>query len=1459
MENKVHYKLHKVKKQWVTIAVASAALATVVGGLSATTSSVSADETQDKIVTQPNLDTTADLVTSTEATKEVDKRTNTKEADVLTPAKETNAVETATTTNTQATAEAATTATTSDVAVAAVPNKEAVVTTDAPAVTTEKAEEQPATVKAEVVNTEVKAPEAALKDSEVEAALSLKNIKNIDGKYYYVNEDGSHKENFAITVNGQLLYFGKDGALTSSSTYSFTPGTTNIVDGFSINNRAYDSSEASFELIDGYLTADSWYRPASIIKDGVTWQASTAEDFRPLLMAWWPNVDTQVNYLNYMSKVFNLDAKYSSTDKQEDLKRAAKDIQVKIEQKIQAEKSTQWLRETISAFVKTQPQWNKETENYSKGGGEDHLQGGALLYVNDSRTPWANSNYRLLNHTATNQKGTIDKSVLDEQSDPNHMGGFDFLLANDVDLSNPVVQAEQLNQIHYLMNWGSIVMGDKDANFDGIRVDAVDNVDADMLQLYTNYFREYYGVNKSEANALAHISVLEAWSLNDNHYNDKTDGAALAMENKQRLALLFSLAKPIKERTPAVSPLYNNTFNTTQRDEKTDWINKDGSKAYNEDGTVKQSTIGKYNEKYGDASGNYVFIRAHDNNVQDIIAEIIKKEINPKSDGFTITDAEMKKAFEIYNKDMLSSDKKYTLNNIPAAYAVMLQNMETITRVYYGDLYTDNGNYMETKSPYYDTIVNLMKNRIKYVSGGQAQRSYWLPTDGKMDNSDVELYRTNEVYASVRYGKDIMTADDTEGSKYSRTSGQVTLVANNPKLTLDQSAKLNVEMGKIHANQKYRALIVGTADGIKNFTSDADAIAAGYVKETDSNGVLTFGANDIKGYETFDMSGFVAVWVPVGASDDQDIRVAPSTEAKKEGELTLKATEAYDSQLIYEGFSNFQTIPDGSDPSVYTNRKIAENVDLFKSWGVTSFEMAPQFVSADDGTFLDSVIQNGYAFTDRYDIGMSKDNKYGSLADLKAALKSLHAVGISTIADWVPDQIYSLPGDEVVTATRVNNYGETKDGAIINHSLYAAKTRTFGNDYQGKYGGAFLDELKRLYPQIFDRVQISNGKRMTTDEKITKWSAKYMNGTNILDRGSEYVLKNGFNGYYGTNGGKVSLPKVVGSNQSTNGDNQNGDGSGKFEKRLFSVRYRYNNGQYAKNAFIKDNDGNVYYFDNTGRMAIGEKTIDGKQYFFLANGVQLRDGYRQNRRGQVFYYDQNGVLNANGKQDPKPDNNNNNTSGRNQFVQIGNNVWAYYDGNGKRVTGHQNINGQELFFDNNGVQVKGRTVNENGTIRYYDANSGEMARNRFVEIEPGVWAYFNNDGAAVKGSQNINGQNLYFDQNGRQVKGALANVDGNLRYYDVNSGELYRNQFHEIDGSWYYFDGNGNAVKGMVTINGQNLLFDNNGKQIKGHLVRVNGVVRYYDPNSGEMAVNRWVEVSPGWWVYFDAQGRGQI
>ena len=83
-------------------------------------------------------------------------------------------------------------------------------------------------------------------EAEIKAAVSLDNIKKEkDGKYYYLLEDGSHKKNFAITVNGQVLYFDENGALSSTSTYSFTQETTNLVTDFTKNNAAYDSTVKS--------------------------------------------------------------------------------------------------------------------------------------------------------------------------------------------------------------------------------------------------------------------------------------------------------------------------------------------------------------------------------------------------------------------------------------------------------------------------------------------------------------------------------------------------------------------------------------------------------------------------------------------------------------------------------------------------------------------------------------------------------------------------------------------------------------------------------------------------------------------------------------------------------------------------------------------------------------------------------------------------------------------------------------------------------------------------------------------------------------------------------------------------------------------------------------------------------------------------------------------------------------
>lgn len=1485
MGKKVHYKLHKVKKQWVTIAVTSVALASIVGGATVANQKVSADET-----TQPVASTTAesDVVVETHevaapaatATTDATATTTDKAADaatVETPAAATTAADTTTNTATPA-------------------------TTDRAAVANGATTETPAAAATDTTLTVAEKPKSGVTEKEETAALSLNNIKQVDGKYYYVKEDGSYKTNFAVSVNGQLLYFGKDGALTSTSTHSFTPGTTNLVDAFSSHNRAYDSKKESFELVDGYLTPNSWYRPVTILENGEKWRVSTEKDFRPLLMAWWPDVDTQVAYLNTFSKHFNLNATYSTSQSQSELNAAAKTIQIKIEQEISAKKSTEWLRQAIESFVKEQDQWNTTTENYTLA---DHLQGGALLYVNNDKTPWANSDYRLLNRTPSNQDGSLNGTG-------RYLGGYEFLLANDVDNSNPVVQAEQLNQIHYLVNWGSIVMGDKDANFDGIRVDAVDNVDADLLQVYTNYFRAAFGVDKSEANALAHISILEAWDLNDNAYNQKHDGAALAMDNNLRYAIMGALY---------------------------------GSGSSLKDLITSSLTDRTNNSKYGDTQANYIFARAHDNLVQDIIRDIVQKEINPKSDGYTMTDAELKRAFEIYNEDMKKAEKRYTINNIPAAYALILQNMEQVTRVYYGDLYTDNGQYMANKSPYYDAITTLLKNRMKYVSGGQSMK--------------VDTFNGKEILSSVRYGKDIMTADQTTGvAETSKHSGMLTLIANNQDFSLGDGT-LKVNMGKLHANQAYRPLLLGTDKGI--VTYENDAAAAGKIKYTDAEGNLSFSGDEIKGYRTVDMRGYLGVWVPVGAPDNQDIRVKGSD---KKLDKTFSATEALDSQVIYEGFSNFQDFVEKD--SQYTNKLIAENAELFKSWGITSFEMAPQFVSADDRTFLDSVIQNGYAFTDRYDLAMSKNNKYGSKEDLRDALKALHKQGIQAIADWVPDQLYQLPGQEVVTATRANSYGTPKANAYINNTLYVANSKSSGKDFQAQYGGEFLDELQKKYPQLFEDVMISTGKKIDPSVKIKQWSAKYMNGTNILGRGNRYVLSNDATGrYYQVTDNGIFLPKPLTDQGGKTGFYYDGKGMAYFD----------NSGFQAKNAFIKY-AGNYYYFDKEGYMLTGRQDIDGKTYFFLPNGVQLRDSiYQQDGKyyyfgsfgeqykdgyfvfdvpkegtseteakfryfsptgemavgltyagGGLQYFDENGFQ-AKGTKYVTPDgklyffdkNSGNAYTNRwaeidgiwyefndqgyaqakkGEFYTTDGSTWFYRDAAGKNVTGALTLDGHDYYFRANGAQVKGEFVTENGKISYYTVDNGYKVKDKFFEVN-GKWYhadkdgnlatgrqtidhlnyYFNADGSQVKsdfftldggktwyyakdngeivtGAYSVGGKNYYFKEDGSQVKGDFVkNADGSLSYYDKDSGERLNNRFLTTGNNvWYYFK-DGKAVTGRQNIDGKEYYFDNLGRQVKGSPISTPKGVEYYESVLGERVTNTWITFQDGTTVFFDENG----
>ena len=285
--------------------------------------------------------------------------------------------------------------------------------------------------------------------------------------------------------------------------------------------------------------------------------------------------------------------------------------------------------------------------------------------------------------------------------------------------------------------------------------------------------------------------------------------------------------------------------------------------------------------------------------------------------------------------------------------------------------------------------------------------------------------------------------------------------------------------------------------------------------------------------------------------------------------------------------------------------------------------------------------------------------------------------------------------------------------------------------------------------------------------------------------------------------------------------------------------YDKDSGALVKNQYFNHN-GKWYYADAEGNILKGDQTIDGVHVYFDYNGVQAKDtGARKElphdqfiKIGDDLYYlssnGRTGNITIDGKdyyiarygrvlrgsfnvyqEPPYYDDETGEAVKKTGFVKS-DGRWYYLEEDGKKAKGLKEIDGKLYFFSNNPMnkyetheQVRGQLARpyfyisfpnraEDNPTYYFEAETGAAVTNQFVYAD-GHWYYFGKDGKALLFDQVVNGQHLYFDYEGKQVKGDFVTDYKGTRYYDENSGELVTNQTRTINGMTYHFDENGRA------------------------------------------------------------------
>ena len=220
----------------------------------------------------------------------------------------------------------------------------------------------------------------------------------------------------------------------------------------------------------------------------------------------------------------------------------------------------------------------------------------------------------------------------------------------------------------------------------------------------------------------------------------------------------------------------------------------------------------------------------------------------------------------------------------------------------------------------------------------------------------------------------------------------------------------------------------------------------------------------------------------------------------------------------------------------------------------------------------------------------------------------------------------------------------------------------------------------------------------------------------------------------------------------------------------------------------------AYYLDHNGRMRTGFQEINGKLMYFRENGVLAKDNqWISTDRGWVFPNAQGVVY-------------------RDQFITFGSKVAYYLKHDGTYVTGFQEINGKLMYFRENGVLAKDNQWISTDRGWVFPNAQGIVYRDQFITFGSKVAYYLKHDGTYVTDFQEINGNLMYFRENGVLAKDNKWVNTKNGWVFPNAQGVLYRNRFISFGADKkYYLNPNGILQTGMVEANGTVYDVESNG------------------------------------------------